>query len=149
MIIDMRYFLMLLPIAFLFSCGESKQAESETVVEVDPIEQLKNEAIAIHDEVMPLMGPIDKLKKDLDAAQEQLVSGEMATEEEVQALSGRLYTANESMMKWMNDYATEVVRKDGVASQETLEGLKAAVEKVKEDMQSAKADAEALLAKLN
>ncbi|MEM6346733.1 MAG: hypothetical protein AAF927_22795 [Bacteroidota bacterium] len=144
----MRYFLMLLPVLFLFSCGESKQGESETVIEVDPIEKLKNEAIAIHDEVMPLMGPIDKLKKDLDAAKEQLVGGEFASEEEIQDLSGRLHAANESMMKWMNDYATEVVRKDGVASEETLEGLKTAVEKVKENMESAKTDAEALLAKL-
>ncbi|MEL7532090.1 MAG: hypothetical protein AAFN10_12305 [Bacteroidota bacterium] len=145
----MRYFLMLLPVAFLFSCGETKQADSEAVVEVDPIEQLKEEAIAIHDEVMPLMGPIDNLKKELDAAKEQLVSGEFATEDEIKDLSGRLHAANEGMMTWMNDYATEVVRKDGVASVETLEGLKSDVEKVKLDMVAAKAEVEALLAKLN
>lgn len=145
----MRYLLMLLPLVFVLSCGESKQAEAEAVVEVDPIQKLQDEAVAIHDEVMPLMGPIEKLQKNLKAASEQLVGAELATEEEIETLSGRLYAANESMMQWMNDYATEVVRKDGVASIETLEGLKAAAESVKVDMVSAKEDAETLLAKLN
>lgn len=145
----MRYLFLILPLVFMLACGESKPTEAKMENVVDPIEALKDEAIAVHDEVMPLMGPIDKLHKEINAASAQLVEAKLATAEEVEALSGRLHTANESMMEWMNDYSTQVVRKDGAASMETLEGLKKSVLAVRNDMKSAKTDAEALLAKLN
>lgn len=144
----MRYFFLIIPFAFILACGESKPAEAKTDNMVDPVESLKVEAMAVHDEVMPLMGPIEKLHKEIKAASTQLVEAKLATDEEIEALSGRLHSANESMMKWMNDYSTEVVRKD-VVSVETMEGLNKSVLQVKNDMLSAKADAEALLSKLN
>ena len=71
----------------LFSCGHKG----------DKNDPLYKEVMAIHDEVMPKLSTIHKLKK-------QLKKTENATEKEVLDLILNLDKADEAMMVWMEEF---------------------------------------------
>ena len=60
----------------LSSCTEPEKTNAEKLRDglQNVVEKLKDEAIKIHDEVMPKMGQLKSLRKDLEKAKEELLS---------------------------------------------------------------------------
>lgn len=78
---------------------------------LEKIEQLKTEAIAVHDEVMPRMGEIHDLQVKLKALRKDYASDTTQMAQEVDAqlrdMVDELEIANEAMMDWMADYVVD------------------------------------------
>ncbi len=93
----MRYIPLLL-ITLLFSCGSNKQ---------DEIKEMKDQVIEIHDEVMPRMGELNKVRKDL-----LLQADSFIETDSVKAISFTKAVANiegseKSMRNWMLNFELE------------------------------------------
>jgi hypothetical protein len=109
-------------------------------------QKLYDQVMESHDLVMPEMGTLIKLSKRLKERADSLatssdLSGEDA-QDEIMALSKALDDANESMMQWMRDFEPA---KAGTPHEEVMEYLteqKKQIDKVREDMFSAKDNAE-------
>lgn len=84
---DMKYFMIVLASFFLLTCGHKG----------DKNDPLYKEVMAIHDEVMPKMSTMHKIKKQL----RQLPN---SSEKEVLNLLQNLDEADEAMMVWMADF---------------------------------------------
>lgn len=82
------------------------------------IEKLKSETIAIHDEVMPKMDDIMKLKKALKAKKD---TSEDVKPNQVQDLILALEEADEAMMNWMRNYDP---RMEAMSDEEKIAYLK-------------------------
>jgi hypothetical protein len=122
--------LSLMLFAFLMISCESKEKE---------VEKLKTETIAIHDEVMPKMDDIMKLKKSLKAEQDS-VSTEKSTD--IQQLIISLENSDRAMMNWMRNYDPQM---EGMSDEEKIEYLKkqkASIHEVSEQMKSSISEAE-------
>ncbi|MEL6845524.1 MAG: hypothetical protein AAFP02_20150 [Bacteroidota bacterium] len=141
----MRNILLIFSLLFLVACGGTSESNGEATATVDPLQSIKDEAMAVHDEVMPLMGPIDKMQKTLATQKEGLTEDSPVSAEEIDAMIQRLADANQGMMTWMNDFQTQVVKASSEPSMDVLRKLKDDVMIVKEAMTEAKADAEAML----
>ncbi len=78
---------------------------------LEKIDQLKKEAIAVHDEVMPRMGEIHDLQMKLKALRKNYTSDTTQMAQEVDAQlrdkAEELEIANEAMMDWMADYVVD------------------------------------------
>jgi hypothetical protein len=88
----------------------------------------------IHDEVMPKMDDIYKLKEDL---KKQLTNAPNMVDEkkkEIEALILELDSASESMMVWMRNFNPLPDSLGEEKARKYLEEQKKKVEKVKEDM---------------
>ncbi|OIN57426.1 hypothetical protein [Arsenicibacter rosenii] len=135
---------------FLFSCGDSGQQEA--------IDKTEKEVFAVHDEVMPKIGEIMKLRKELN----QLVGKEdslaatsasatlLSDEKKAQAslLSRQLGEADSLMMAWMNGYNADTLKKlESADALRYLEQEKGKVTNVKEKINSSIADARRFLGK--
>ena len=88
----------------------------------DAVKQAENEVFAIHDEVMPKMGDVLKLRKQLnqrisslDSAQATgSAAGTLRTDEEkeqARLLSRNMSNADSLMMYWMNHYKGDTLTK--------------------------------------
>jgi hypothetical protein len=122
--------LSLMLFAFLMISCESKEKE---------VEKLKTETIAIHDEVMPKMDDIMKLKKSLKAEQDS-VSTEKSTD--IQQMIISLENSDRAMMNWMRNYDPQM---EGMSDEEKIEYLKkqkASIHEVSEQMKSSISEAE-------
>ena len=78
---------------------------------LEKIDQLKKEAIAVHDEVMPRMGEIHDLQLKLKALRKNYTSDTTQMAQEVDAQlrdkAEELEIANEAMMDWMAEYVVD------------------------------------------
>ncbi len=81
--------------------------------DADQVEELENEVMEIHDQVMPKMQDIMNVKKqlsakltELDSLQQEGVSSTTLAEQKMKALeiSQELTTADSLMMEWMYQY---------------------------------------------
>ncbi len=88
--IYMRYMTLII-IAFVLGCKPGDYSPE--------VKQLFDEVMAIHDEVMPEMGTIHKLKKQLGPLQ-----GNDTRSDHVEELMARLDSAGVLMMDWMADF---------------------------------------------
>jgi hypothetical protein len=119
----------LLPI--LFACDSSKK-EQET---------LNAEVLAVHDEVMPKIGELEKVARKLNNLADSLsVDSTQATLiRMLQIQSAEVKNANESMMVWMRQYDSEYASKVE-SHKEVMKYFNdqlVKVTKVKEDMNGA------------
>ena len=83
---------------FLSACGSDIKESNEI---------LKKEVIAIHDEVMPKMDELKKLKKDILQKSEELSADSVAMSGEIEklnAISADLDSAFEGMFVWMRQF---------------------------------------------
>ncbi|WP_436517606.1 hypothetical protein [Ekhidna sp. To15] len=111
-------------IATLMACGPSKKEELQT---------LKDEVLAIHDEVMPKMGELRKTRKGLEALADSLMATDSTQAIKISSLAADISAANEGMMQWMRAFEPEFEGTDEEI-QKYLEEQKVAVQKVKDDM---------------
>lgn len=122
----------MLVVILMVSC-ESKDKE---------IEKLKSETIAIHDEVMPKMDNIMKLKKSLKNA---MLEADSAQKEEIRNRVGALEDADKAMMNWMRNYDPQM---EGMSDDEKIEYLKnqkSSISEVSEKMKSSISEAKVYL----
>lgn len=110
--------------------------------------QLREEVIAVHDEVMPMMGKLKSFEKQAQekiAKLEQEENVDEARVEELKALAFDLNKAYDGMFVWMRQYEVE----DGDKSPEEVESyLKeqlVLVSKVNEDITAALEKAERVI----
>ncbi len=111
-------------VAILAACGPSKKEELQT---------LKDEVIAIHDEVMPKMGELRKTRMALESLADSLVETDSTRASMLNSLASDISAANESMMTWMRAFEPEFEGTDEEI-QQYFEEQKIAVQKVKDDM---------------
>jgi|SRR5690606_9465365 hypothetical protein len=116
---------------FLFaSCGGGANEAAE-------IEQLREEAIAVHDEIMPQISVFDRNTLKIDSLLTNLPALKASnpaldtaqTRVELTALKGRLEEATDAMMDWMTDFDVDP---QGKQASETKTYYEEEVRKVKE-----------------
>lgn len=90
-------FLLLLPFILILSCQTSKSDKED-------LKALKDEVFEIHDEVMPKMGTLSRMRKDLVLQADSLVKTDRQRASELLEASYELSAANESMMNWMRNF---------------------------------------------
>ncbi|MEQ8712157.1 MAG: hypothetical protein RIC80_04020 [Cyclobacteriaceae bacterium] len=135
------FLLALVGLLIFSSCSDGGQAEREA---------LRDEVMAIHDEVMPKMGDFRKLQKRIESLSDSLRAMESIDTNRLNDLAARgveIAAAQEGMMAWMRQYNPEVMQ-DGTPHEEVMSYLKdqkAAIEKVRDQMiQALSAGEEAL-----
>ena|SRR5690554_5019049 len=120
----------------LNACGSSGNAN----------ESLKDEIIAIHDEVMPEMGKLQSLQKEFLEQAEQLEQEDSLSHEEdiaqLRNMAAELEEAYDGMFVWMRQFDTEYgdMTEEEIAAY--LQGQKEMVEKVNVDIKNALEKAE-------
>lgn len=126
---------------FTFACGGGFDAKVE-----------EGKILDVHDEVMPKLGEVMSLKRQVLAKATEIEADNPGAEilDELRDLAGELDAAREGMMKWMNDWAKG--KEDHVnrtSSEEEQKAFFAAemalVTKVKEDINSSIAAAKEIL----
>jgi hypothetical protein len=99
-------------------------------------EQLYNEVMAIHDEVMPKMNDLYRAKASL---QERLAKEELpdSQREEILSKIAQIDSASEGMMVWMREFEPVADSEGEDKAREYLEGELVKVTKVKDDILNA------------
>jgi protein involved in sex pheromone biosynthesis len=131
-------------ILWVAACGPAQKENSEEAA--DP-ETLKDEVMAVHDEVMPKMQDIMRLKKKARSKIDSLATDSVTNADQIESLETlitNLEEADEAMMNWMRSYRRDFEGTDEeyvVYLQEEKESIAA----VKEDMLAAIEEAETSL----
>jgi len=132
-------FLFVAMIFLSFACGPNAKEENQ---------KLRDEIIAVHDEVMPLMGELKSLEKEANSKIEELEAAEMPDSTKITDLKALAYDLNqayEGMFVWMRQYEVE----DGDLTDEEvkayLDDQMIQVNKVNDDIKAAMDKAEVLL----
>lgn len=136
------HILTLLTIFSIMSCTKlgdhsSMNHEGEQTQEEGPNQALYNQMMDVHDEVMPKMDEVMRLKREL---QEQLAnSPDMVIEkkQELEKIISNLDSASNSMMSWMHrihEFNPQVDSIDQEKAREYLESEMEEIRKVKELM---------------
>ncbi|MFH6983344.1 viral A-type inclusion protein [Marinoscillum luteum] len=111
---------------------------------VNEVEKLKAEVMEVHDEVMPEMGNLMNLKKQLKdkIAYPDSIGG---SAEELDRLIHNLEAADESMMEWMRNYKDPSPEMSEEEALKYLQNKMESIREVKQKINSSKAAAEAVL----
>ena len=125
----MKKFCILLLVA-MFSCQPSGESE---------LKVLKDEVMAIHDEVMPQMGDLRRTRKDLMLQADSLMASDSVRATELNDLASKIEGANEGMMQWMRAYEPDFAGSDEEIKN-YLEAQKQSIEKVRDEMKKSLAD---------
>ncbi len=137
-------------LVIVWSCGQkSNDQEPHDHSHHDETEEHGNQGLyedvmKVHDEVMPKMNDIYKLKEELN--KEIADAPEMLEEKRkaIEAMILQLDSASESMMVWMRNFNPLPDSLGEEKARKYLEEQKIKVEKVKEDMLQAIEEAKAL-----
>lgn len=130
-------------LAFAFTACTSK---------TDPKEELQEQIIAVHDEVMPKMGELRKVMKQLEAKADSIIGADpeaMQRANELLNLASDISNANESMMIWMRNFDPTMIKTetDGDKVMAYLNDQMQKIEKVRDDMLNSLTAGKASLAK--
>ena len=95
----MKNIIFLFAIAFMMACTPGNKASEVS------IQDLKNQVMDIHDEVMPKMGELRKTAKTLrESAEVKEAEEDMMSAEDLIRAAEAIEAANESMMVWMRQF---------------------------------------------
>jgi hypothetical protein len=124
----------------LYSCSSDDKKDQD---------RLLAEVMAIHDEMMPAMGKINKFKKQAEVKSKEFLTDSVEINDEkamaLENLALELDAANESMMDWMRRFSNDF---EGMENEEIMDYLrdqKVEVKKVKSGIQKSMKNAEVLL----
>jgi hypothetical protein len=127
---------------FLISCNTGQK---------DEINHLKEEVIGLHDEVMPYMGELKSLKKEVETKSKNLFDEDSVANqskiEELDLLAKQLDSAFEGMFVWMRQYKSPEADMEMEAAKVYLLEQKEKVELVNKDIKSVLASAKKELGK--
>lgn len=115
---------------FLSACGSDKKESNEI---------LKQEVIAIHDEVMPKMDELKKLKKDLLQKSSELSADSIEMSGEIEKLNGisaDLDSAFEGMFVWMRQFKSTFEEMSDEEVEAYLLDQKIKVQKVNDEIKA-------------
>lgn len=129
----------LLFIIVLNSCQEDESAKEVKALQ-EEFDITMKETIAIHDEVMPKMGEINKLLNELEQNKENFES------QDYEDVTYQLKEAHQGMMTWMKDLSG-TFNKDEINSGITLEDKEALTKKMKQ-LKEIKVNAETMKQKI-
>lgn len=122
------------PAIAMFSCQNLEQKENNAAINKEVSSQseqeniLYKEVMAIHDEVMPLMGDLMAMNKK--------IKSQDSTSQEATELSIYLEEANESMMNWMRKFNPNIENMTHEETMNYLEEEKKKIMEVREKMLS-------------
>ncbi len=136
------FLLLFFAVFFVIACNNgAKQQEAQ--------EKVWSELMAVHDEVMPKMGEVNRLAQELAAKAAALDSTQMDSKNALLAGVQALEQADEAMMTWMSEVQNPDKMKEAGKTHEEimayLSGEKGKIEKVKEAILSSLQQGEALL----
>lgn len=138
----MKKIIVTLFIAVFVSCNSTTEKEAQGISKM-------KEVVAIHDEVMPKMGTLARLARDLN----EKIEAEGVNPELEQAVKN-LGTAKTQMMDWMRDFggsfsADEILKEAALTDEKLilLEEHEVTVKKVRDDILNSISKAEELLVK--
>jgi regulator of replication initiation timing len=120
---------MVLVMGLILGSGCTKKNQEE-----DQKKNLYDQVMEIHDEAMPSMGELNRLKREL---QQKIKESPDLVEEkrrEIEQTIVLLDSASKSMMVWMREFNPEDFEGDTNAYREYLEGEMKRVQQVKEAM---------------
>ena len=141
-------FILLLSLSIFSSCNQKNSEKEEAIAVPGEVEEKRSEVMAIHDEIMPRIGTLMNLKKQLRERAAAMDSAQNTDKEQlfsIRASIEQLEMADEAMMQWMRTYTDPA---DSVSKQEAMEYLELKEQEileVKEKMQDSEATAAALL----
>ncbi len=138
------FYIALMTIVFAWGCGQKSQEHDQHTGESldhDGNQALYDEVMKVHDEVMPKMNDIYKLKEELKnkIANEQALTEEQ--KKEIESTIVQLDSASESMMVWMREFNPVPDSVGEEKAREYLENEMERVKKVKENILEAMATA--------
>ena len=128
-------FFLFLATVLLVSCGQDKTR----------VKAMEDEAIAIHDEVMPEMGTIIELKSQLMARMSAIDTTQVDSLNAFQTQMDNLIMAEEGMKNWMHSYEVPDYNKSIEELEPKMIQQLADIKEVREQMKTAIADAKTLL----
>jgi hypothetical protein len=143
-----KILMLLLPVFIFSSCNQNASEKKEAATVPDAVEKKRSEVMTIHDAIMPEMGTIMNLKKQLKEKAAAMDSTGSIYKEQLDSIYfsiEQLEAADEAMMQWMRTYKDPA---DSVSKEEAIEYLELKEEEileVKEKMQESEATARALL----
>ena len=133
--VNMKYIfktIFLLILVMQFACNSEKIEETKL---------LRDEVIAIHDEVMPLMGELKSFKKEIKIKADSLVEQDSTANAEkiyeLRSIENQLEEAFEGMFIWMRQYRAPDETIDENEAKAYLTEQKVLVEKVNKDIKEA------------
>ena len=140
-----QYFLLSLLLVssglFVWACGS---ASSEN----RPVDAMVKQVIDIHDKVMPKMGNMTKLQKDLRKEIEELEGQDTADAERVAAMKtavAKLESAKAGMRNWMKEFEHPSAEQAESEALKYLESELKKVEQLRDDILSSLKQAENLM----
>jgi Mg2+ and Co2+ transporter CorA len=132
----MKQFLLASSFLILLSCGKTSDHNGHDQGASDhsdnPNQALYDQVMDIHDEVMPKMEDMYKLKKDL---QDKIANSPAMVEEQKKELEGmiaNLDSASNAMMDWMHNFNPLPDSVDQEAAREYLENEMERIKKVRD-----------------
>ncbi|MCL6220635.1 hypothetical protein [Zunongwangia pacifica] len=129
---------LLLSLALLaVSCAEDTSAKKEQY------EELFHQVLDVHDEVMPKMGDISELSKDLKA-----IADTSATAEKYLKAEQKLQDADKLMMDWMHSFSDEFVKNKAKVQKMNNEELQEQIKALQEELGDVKAMQQAVNASI-
>lgn len=140
----------------LAACGsgaEEPAAAEETSSQLKAEKELYDQMMAVHDEVMPRMGELNRISRSLKEYRENHPEMTDATRQRIEQAIEQLEAADEGMMSWMGtDRKPETLRSKDMEHQAIMDYLKkeeAAIRQVKQDMEQSMENGRQLLEQLN
>lgn len=122
----------------LISCGKSgKDTTASDPVEEDANQALYDQVMDIHDEVMPKMDDLYKLKKQLQDSIAKTPGMVEEAKKELELTIQQLDSASNSMMVWMRQFNPPTDSTSEEALREYLEAQLEMVKKMREDVMGA------------
>lgn len=131
------FVILIFSIALISCSGKSEsQGQAANSEQQSPTDLLKTEVNKVHDEVMPKMGDLYKLKKRL---QEMDTTAATPPERkaEIPGTIQKLDSAYDGMMHWMHQYKPEQYESDDQELRKYLESEITKIQQVRDDMLSA------------
>jgi hypothetical protein len=120
-------FIPLLLIMLIAGCSGKKRSENAP----KSWDDLKSEVMAVHDEIMPKMGKLMALKKQIDEKIGKLEAEDPDAEQlqQLRNISTSLENSHDKMMQWMREYNPNF---EGMVEQEIMEYLDMQKQKIKD-----------------
>jgi hypothetical protein len=119
---------MLVLLLFIFGCQQKTEEREDVAEETAQVAAYKKEVLAIHDEVMPLMTDIYKMKKQIREKVADSISIGSDKLVELKGIYADLDSADLGMRVWMRKFSQ--VKTTGVSEQEALSNLKIEMETI-------------------
>ena len=136
---------MLVMLVMLWSCGQKSNDDHHDheghEIEEGGNQALYDEVMKVHDEVMPKMNDIYKLKGQLKERIDNTPGLAEDKKKEIESIIVRLDSASEGMMVWMRKFNPLPDSLGEEQAKEYLEGEMEKIKKVREDVRKALEDA--------